>query len=305
MASKNHSSTSKAKATSQETSLASNSITLGSGAKVKVITFTNVTDRKLTNPEGSDLKAVLVQSVPFTSATRHASNFTLFDYRSYCNVEAAAIHLSKSKEYKDQLQHKNLILKTSNSTNLVIVKELNESNLLNVVSFNKACAIMSSAILKYTFNAEFDWKKKEYIDTTVTEKIVVNPSYINRLAGQMGLTPADPYYWMIVPGYEFLYELYPAEVLAYTLVRLEYRKNLNIPDSMTDIDIISSLVMKMNRLHNLEFGCTFDDALKTIGIEHVNEAFNDLSKDIGATSKTKRNEEAIVKFRELISLFKH
>ncbi|UQV97407.1 nucleocapsid protein [Pueraria lobata-associated emaravirus] len=282
--------------------LQENSVLLGSGAKLKVIKLTNVSNGKLLDAQNSELKAVDVEISPFTSASQNVSNFTLHNYRNYCHVNTVAAHLSKSKENKEKLQSKNLILKTSTDNHLVVVKDLNDSNVTNVVSFNKACAIMAAGILKHTFEEEFDWKTSKYVKTERKDKVLPDNTIINRLAGQMGLTAGNPYYWMIVPGYEFLYELYPAEVLAYTLVRLQFRKNLNIPDKMTDIDIVSSLVMKMNRIHKLE-QTSFDDALNIIGRDNISEAYVELARDIGTTSKTKRNDEAILKFKELISSF--
>nr|ANQ90740.1 nucleocapsid protein [Emaravirus toordali] len=287
---------------SQPGALQENSILLGSGSKLRVIKLTKCVNGKLTNAENSELKPMDVEVSPFTSTSQNVSNFTLHNYRSCCHVDTVAAHLSKSKEIKEKLQSRNLKLSTSKDDHLVIVKDMNDSTVINVVSFNKACAIMAAGILKHTFDEEFDWKTGKYIKTDNKNKVVPNPAIINRLAGQMGLSAGNPYYWMIVPGYEFLYELYPAEVLAYTLVRLQFRKNLNIPDKMTDADIVSSLVMKMNRIHKLE-QTSFDDAINTIGRDNVSEAYVELARDIGSTSKTKRNDEAIIKFKELISTF--
>nr|AWS21350.1 nucleocapsid protein [Emaravirus fici] len=279
-----------------------NTILLGSGSKLKAIKLTNVVNGKLTHPETSDLKPIDVEVQAFTSASQNFSNFTLHKYRNICHVDTCAAHLSKSKENKEKLQARNLRLIVSSNEFLVVVKELNDSTVDNVVSFNKACAIMSAGILKHTFDEEFDWKLSKYVKTNNTTKVIPDVKIINRLAGQMGLSAGNPYDWMIGPGNEFLYELYPAEVLAYTLVRLQYRKNLNIPDSMTDADIVSSLVMKMNRIHKLE-QTSFDEALNLIGKDNVSEAYVELARDIGSTSKTKRNDEAILKFKELIASF--
>ncbi|QEE82888.1 nucleocapsid protein [Emaravirus kiwii] len=286
----------------EQVALKDDTVILGSGSKLRALKLSNVVNGKLNNPESSELKAQLVEPVAFTSASQSISNFTLHRYRNYCHVDTVAAHLSKSKENKEKLQKMNLVLKTSTKDQLVVVKDLNDSNIENVVSFNKSCAIMAAGILKHTFDEEFDWKIGKYVKTENAGKTTPNPAIVNRLAGQMGLTPNNPYYWMIVPGYEFLYELYPAEVLAYTLIRLQFRKNLNIPDKMTDSDIVSSLVMKMNRIHKLEV-TGFDEALRTIGADNVSEAYVELARDIGTTSKTKRNDEAIIKFRELISSF--
>nr|UZG88596.1 nucleocapsid protein [Ash shoestring-associated virus] len=285
-----------------QAALKDDTIVLGSGAKLRTLKLTNVVAGKLMSPETSELKPQVIEATPFTSTSQNVSNFTLHDYRNICNLNTVAAHLSKSKENKERLQKGNLILKTSTNESLVVVKDLNESTIKNIVSFNKACAIMAAGILKHTFEEEYDWKTGKYIATVLKERSAPDPAIINRLAGQMGLSPDNVYYWLIVPGYEFLYELYPAEVLAYTLVRLQFRKNLNIPDKMTDADIVSSLVMKMNRLHKLDMQ-GFDEALATIGIENVTEAYVELSRDIGTTSKTKRNDEALHKFKQLIASF--
>nr|WLF82569.1 nucleoprotein [Aspen mosaic-associated virus]WLF82570.1 nucleoprotein [Aspen mosaic-associated virus]WLF82571.1 nucleoprotein [Aspen mosaic-associated virus]WLF82573.1 nucleoprotein [Aspen mosaic-associated virus]WLF82574.1 nucleoprotein [Aspen mosaic-associated virus] len=288
------------KASSSRGPVAENTIILGSGTKLRSLRFTDVTNGRLNNSEQSELKTTPVALDAFTSASQHVSRFTLHDYRSYCNVDMVAAHLSRSKEIKEQLAKRNITLTTASGINLVVVKDLNESTITNIVSFNKACAIMSAGILKHKVDNEFDWTKTTYVATKVEKKADVNPLIINRLAGQMGMIPTDAYYWFIVPGYEFLYELYPAEVIAYTLVRLEYRKQLNIPDSMTDSDIVSSLVMKMNRFHNLEAN-SFDDSLKVIGEHHISEAYIEFAKRVGTTSKTKRNDDAIEVFKKLIA----
>nr|WLF82584.1 nucleoprotein [Aspen mosaic-associated virus]WLF82636.1 nucleoprotein [Aspen mosaic-associated virus] len=302
MVTKRNSNVKSDKASTSRGPVAENTIILGSGTKLRSLKFTDVTNGRLVNSEQSELKTTPVALDAFTSASQHVSRFTLHDYRSYCNLDMVAAHLSKSKEIKEQLAKRNITLATSSGINLVVVKDLNESTITNIVSFNKACAIMSAGILKHKVKEEFDWTKGAYVATKVEKKADVNPLIINRLAGQMGMIPTDAYYWFIVPGYEFLYELYPAEVIAYTLVRLEYRKQLNIPDSMTDSDIVSSLVMKMNRFHNLESN-SFEDSIKVIGDHYISEAYIEFAKRVGTTSKTKRNDDAIEMFKTLIAQY--
>nr|QIB97993.1 nucleocapsid protein p3 [Emaravirus rosae] len=288
--------------TSISNTLAADTVIIGADQKLRVLKLTNVQNKKLVKPESSELDPVYIEPTPFTSEIQSPNNFSLAPYRNFCNVGIAISYLSRSLEIKEQLQIRNVFIRTSNKDSLTIVKDLNESDVLNVVSFNKACAILSAGVLKHVFKEEFDWTLKKYVPTTVSSRTAPDETVVNRLAGQMGMDSKNPYYWMIVPGYEFLYELYPAEVLAYTLIRLEFRKNLNIPDDMTDSDIVNSLVMKMNRIHKLET-TPFDDAISLIGRENISEAYVELARDIGTTSKSKRNDEAIGKFKELIKNF--
>nr|UME38974.1 nucleocapsid p3 [Emaravirus rosae] len=287
---------------STSNTLAADTVIIGADQKLRVLKLTNVQNKKLVKPETSELDPIYIEPTPFTSEVQSPNNFSLAPYRNFCNVGIAVSYLSRSLEMKEQLQVRNVFIRTSNKDSLTIVKDLNESDVLNVVSFNKACAILSAGVLKHVFKEEFDWTLKKYVPTTVSTRTVPDETVVNRLAGQMGMDSKNPYYWMIVPGYEFLYELYPAEVLAYTLIRLEFRKNLNIPDDMTDSDIVNSLVMKMNRIHKLET-TPFDDAISLIGRDNISEAYVELARDIGTTSKSKRNDEAIGKFKELIKNF--
>nr|ADZ55372.1 putative nucleocapsid p3 [Emaravirus rosae] len=289
--------------TSTSNTLAADTVIIGADQKLRVLKLTNVQNKKLVKPESSELDPVYIEPTPFTSEIQSPNNFSLAPYRNFCNVGIAVSYLSRSLEIKEQLQIRNVFIRTSNKDSLTIVKDLNESDVLNVVSFNKACAILSAGVLKHVFKEEFDWTLKKYVPTT---GFIKNCTSMKQLLtgwqGFMGMDSKNPYYWMIVPGYEFLYELYPAGVLAYTLIRLEFRKNLNIPDDMTDSDIVNSLVMKMNRIHKLET-TPFDDAISLIGRENISEAYVELARDIGTTSKSKRNDEAIGKFKELIKNF--
>nr|QBM15189.1 nucleocapsid protein [blackberry leaf mottle-associated virus] len=295
-------SASKATSSTPPSSVLVNSLLVGSGTKLRTVKLNNVVNKVLLNPETFELKPRAKDPVPLTSVFQHQTNFILTKYRDYCNLTTVASYLSRSRELKDEFQKSNLVLTTAAGKTLTIVKDLNDSDVENVVSFNKACAIMSAGILKHTFLEVFDWTKKEYVQTTVEGRSAPDITIINKLAGAMGLQPGNPYYWMIVPGYEFLYELYPAEVVAYTLVRLEFRSQLNIPTDMTDADIISSLVMKMNRIHALE-STSFDEAINIVGEDNIRKAYLELARDVGTTSKTRRNDEAILKFKQLITNF--
>ncbi|QOI17317.1 nucleocapsid protein [Maple mottle-associated virus] len=277
------------------------SFTTGFGSKMKTFKIQTV-DGILVDPKNSELKAEDVPPVAFTSRTMNVSRFSMFAYREYCSVTAVVAYLSQTKDLKDKLQKGNITLSVSNGYKLVIAKDLGDCNVENVVSFNKACAIMAAGVLKHTLAELYDWRSYTYKPTDAKKVVAVDTTVVNRLAGQMGMKSEDPYYWFIVPGYEFLYELYPAETIAYTLIRLQYRRQLNIPDSMTDVDIISSLMMKMNRMHNFEVE-NMDSTFRLIDVARVEKVFVHLSQNIGTTNKTRRNDEAVIRFKELIKKF--
>nr|ANQ90716.1 putative nucleocapsid protein [Emaravirus cajani] len=292
-------------AASKKSDIPDNEVRINVKGKVNTIKFPNVKDKKLQNTEGTSLKPATIEPKAFKSAAMVEHDFKIKKYISYCNINAAAAYLSQSKEHKEMLkQNDSLILTVSKDQKIYVIQNIQETNIENVLSFNKACAVLALGILKHKFPEIFDWTSHKYVTSGWSDQnLNVEDTIINRLAGAMGLTPDNPYYWFMVPGYEFLYELYPAECIAYTLLRVEYREVLNIPEKISNQDIVQSLTVKMNKFHGLETS-TFKDAVAVVGLENIKAAYQAMSSSVGETGRTRRAAIVLAGFEELLKSLK-
>nr|ADM35031.1 putative coat protein [European mountain ash ringspot-associated virus] len=276
------------------------------GNEVKTIKFLDMRGNIATSARNSlNISPGVFAVNPFLGETLAEDTFNILDYAGLGNVDACASHLSRSQELREQVTEKTLReVPISDSYVLKVVSNLQATTVQNVVSFNKACAVMSFNILRHTTDEMYDWTKNEYVSLGLKEKAAkVNPNIINRLAGQINLSPQSPYYYLVTPGYEFLYDAYPAETIAMTLVKMAYRKTMNLPDSMKDSDICSSLNAKINKRHNLAVN-NIDDIIKQIGKKHIEDMYNTLTQNIAMSGKESRNVETAQSFLALIESFK-
>ncbi|QVW29593.1 nucleocapsid protein [Grapevine emaravirus A] len=279
-------------------------IRFGTSGKLKVITLQNVVNGSYPKtadvPKELNIKTADVQKA-FRGQQQLESKFNIMDYKTYCNIDAAASYLSQSKELKENLKRKeSLRLEVSNENYLIVVPDLTDSSVREFVSFNKACAIMALSILKYTYGYFFDWATMKYVTITPIEEKYPQKTIINRLAGAMGIDSDSPHYWLVVPGAEFLYDAFPAEVIALVLVKLHHRHDINLPDLFTDEDIVSSLTMKMNRRHAITNSNVYS-IFENIGIDNIMENYRQLTENIGVSGKAKRNQDVVEGFKLLIA----
>ncbi|QIN85947.1 putative nucleocapsid protein [Lilac chlorotic ringspot-associated virus] len=278
-----------------------NSVKYGKKANLKTVTFTNVKDSRIVNGVNiSGVTTPVFSLQPFVGGLQGESEFDITKYGAVGSVDLCATHLSNTQELKKLVVREGIVeLKLSDSYSLFVCNELHSTTVENAVSFNRACAIMSLQILRHTVAEQYDWEKNAVVELEVKNKKAPNPSIVNRLAGQMRLPFDSPYYWMIVPGYEFLYDIFPIETIALTMVRLECRKALNIPDRVTNGDIVNSLVSKMNRRNDLTHH-NIPDIMKSLGLNTIVEMYHTFKVNVGTTGREMRNEDAVEHFMSFI-----
>nr|AEO88239.1 putative nucleocapsid protein [Emaravirus cercidis] len=277
-------------------------VKFGKKMALKTLQFTNVKDGvALSSTNSAGMVPTVFPSTAFIGSAPGDSDFDITKYVGVGSVDICAAYLSNSQELKKEVIKSGMVeVKIATNYSLFVCNELQATSVVNAVSFNRACAIMSFQILRHTIQEVYDWEKNSVVAIKINEPKSPNQSYINQVAGQMRLQPDNPYYWMVVPGYEFLYDVFPIETIALTIVRLECRKVLNIPDSMTNSDIVSSLVAKINRRNNLTKH-TITDVIKQLGVEQIKSMYDSFKMNVGTTGREVRNEDAITHFMEFIN----
>lgn len=262
--------------------------------------FKNVSNGKLITIENGELSHKAIVPRAFVGTPMAVDDFDITSYKKLCHVETAMKYLSDTKQLKEDLKANTCIkLTISNSETMFIVLNKQVGNLSNVLTFNKACAVLAYNVLIFKISEIYDWSIKKYVENPDYKKYTPDNVAINRLAGQIGLTFDDECYWFCVPGYEFLFDIFPAEAIAYTMIRLKYRKRLNIPDAQSDSDIVNSLTSKINRRCNLET-CKAADAIKMIGIDNIKTCYDNLTHNIDHTGRSRRNDDMVGALNEIL-----
>nr|QJD14797.1 coat protein [Actinidia chlorotic ringspot-associated virus] len=281
-----------------------NTVKFGKKNSVRTITFTEVVNNRATSSKNSSNTAVSVFKSPaFVGGFTSDLDFDITKYSRVGSVETCASHLSNSQEIKKRLISDGFLeLPISTSYSLFLCSEIQATSIENAVSFNKACAIMAYQILAHTVMEKYDWEQFKAVEVVIKERKNPSISIVNRLAGQMRLPQSSLYYWMVVPGYEFLYDVFPIETIALTMVRLECRKALNIPETITNAEIVNSLVSKMNRKHDLT-KVSISEIITKLGVNNIKDMYNEFRRNVGTTGREIRNEHAVKEFLDFIGKY--
>nr|WPN07719.1 putative nucleocapsid protein [Emaravirus sp.] len=258
---------------------------------------------------GSDIssytkKTFKIGSDGFTGQSHTTVGDLDFDYfTGKIDLSTAMNILSLAPEHKNELKlsKTQLVFEVGNKNNekviIVVLRNIIKSPLKNVMSLNKLMALMSFCILRNRMRKVWDWSTMEY-KTVPGEPKKADSEPINRLAEQMGCPKDNQYYWLIIGGYEFLFDIFPREVCALAIYRLVNKEKLRI--KLDDEKIVDSIVAKMNRRLNIGMG-DFKAALTRLNLGEIKKIYIKFNEFVPAGGRSVRNESAVSLFHKLVA----
>lgn len=266
--------------------------------KGKTITISgyNKTTKKVENPEEKDDFTPVSPDLVLTPFVNTQDTFKIKDHVGGVNIQSAYSIITKSEELnrKKKMGTLQKFINFRKNTTYYVIPNMKPSEAFNMISFNRFMAISIATIRLSTTGVAFNWSSSGYEVQTSggkpMKKITDIPEgAINKLAMSAGFAQDHEYHWFYSNGYEYTFEMYPAEVIALTLFKLKHQKELNIKD-MDMKQIAKATANQMAKKGKVE------NVLEIVSKEEILKQY-----DIICSGRVKANE---VNVTELLNLFK-
>ncbi|CAD0281687.1 nucleocapsid protein [Common oak ringspot-associated virus] len=262
-----------------------NKITLSGSREIE---FTDVKEKnglKYTKDFGnrSQKEAQAVEFFPLSGLQRSNDGFSMINYKM---VNAKTMYqMITNSEKMNQAKKAGTIQKVENfggtdeTKTLYITPNLQNSDKVNVVSFNRAMAICINSIMVGLYNQIFDWSLKDYKNVAqgttaatnleIHKKLAESDMYGNKLALAIGMQKDHRLYWFYATGYEYTFDNFPAEVIATTIFRVRNREALKLTKITID-DIIKSTATQASKHGGIS------SVIQTVGQTRIMKVYESL-----------------------------
>nr|BCO17115.1 nucleocapsid protein [Pear chlorotic leaf spot-associated virus] len=212
-----------------------------------------------------------------------------FNFKQCLNVCTSTKELRDFLKTGGQMSY-TLQNKAKNSILFSILRGVKPSADNYILSLNRFVSICSATVVYNSYGQAFDWTSNTYQAAPNLNKMVISESHINRLAETIGIKKDSHIYWLWLPGFENLFDLYPCETIAMAAWRA-----LNIHKfPKMDKDPIKALKAISNKLkkRNKTVADFPQSEMKTV--------FEELNK---ATHVSPSDEHATVVYEQIKDLF--
>nr|WCL16049.1 nucleocapsid protein [Ailanthus crinkle leaf associated emaravirus] len=153
---------------------------------------------------------------------------------------------------------------------LFIVPELQSSDKVNILSYNRAMAVCIYTLRMIQTKRYFDWNNYVYVDTKINLDLDVDTTkHGNKLALSVGLNHDHPFHWFYASGYEYTFEFFPAEVIAMTLFRVKHKHELKLEKMEID-ELIRSTASQIAKKGKIV------DIIRKIGVQTIRNYYDEI-----------------------------
>nr|QQO58790.1 P3 nucleocapsid [Emaravirus tritici] len=178
---------------------------------------------------------------------------------------------------------------------LIVIPGLKPNKSRNVVSYNRFMAVCIGMICFHNSWKVFNWKNKKYMDSTSNIRFEASDEFLNKLAMSAGFSKEHKYHWFYATGYEYTFEVFPAEVIAMTLFRWAHKDELKIK-SKHESELVAPMVRQI-----LKKG-TIDEVMKLVGKAKIAEKYAEIVEDRSSVSTKINYDQVLKEFKSIAKL---
>lgn len=176
---------------------------------------------------------------------------------------------------------------------IIVIPGLKPNKSKNVVSYNRFMALCIGMICYHKKWKVFNWTKKSYEDNTSTIDFNEDADFMNKLAMSAGFSKEHKYHWFYSTGFEYTFDIFPAEVIAMSLFRWSHRVELKIKYSH-ESDLVAPMVRQLTKKG------TISDVMDTVGKSTIAKRYEEIVKDRSSTGIGTKYNDVLDEFKEII-----
>lgn len=177
---------------------------------------------------------------------------------------------------------------------LIVIPGLKPNKSRNVVSYNRFMSVCIGMTCFHNNWQVFNWSSKQYIDNTSNIDFTVSDEFMNKLALSAGFSKEHKYHWFYSTGYEYTFEIFPAEVIAMTLFRWSHKDELKIK-TKNESELVAPMVRQILKQGSVE------EVMKTVGKSTIAEKYDEIVKNRSASSSRLNYGQILEEFKSIAS----
>nr|QGT41787.1 nucleoprotein [Emaravirus tritici] len=177
---------------------------------------------------------------------------------------------------------------------IIVIPGLKPNKSKNVVSYNRFMALCIGMICYHKEWKVFNWSKKEYEENKNTIDFTEDDDFMNKLAMSAGFSKEHKYHWFYSTGFEYTFDIFPAEVIAMSLFRWSHRVELKIKYEH-ESDLVAPMVRQVTKRGNIS------DVMDIVGKDIIAKKYEEIVKDRSSIGIGTKYNDILDEFKDIFN----
>nr|AML03175.1 nucleoprotein [Wheat mosaic virus]AML03184.1 nucleoprotein [Wheat mosaic virus] len=177
---------------------------------------------------------------------------------------------------------------------IIVIPGLKPNKSKNVVSYNRFMALCIGMICYHKKWKVFNWSNKRYEDNKNTINFNEDDDFMNKLAMSAGFSKEHKYHWFYSTGFEYTFDIFPAEVIAMSLFRWSHRVELKIKYEH-ESDLVAPMVRQVTKRGNIS------DVMDIVGKDIIAKKYEEIVKDRSSIGIGTKYNDILDEFKDIFN----